>query len=167
MRKIMNKRRVFLLLAFVMSSSAWADSLVYGGASVGSSDYNDDNSVAYSLYVGTGIIPWIGVEGGYVDHGKYDAVGGDIWAESAYGAIRPNVTFGPLQLYAKVGLNSWVLEGDSGVTIHDDDGVDEMWAVGADYALLGPMALGIEYSNYSMGNKDVKSVNATVTFYFF
>ncbi|MDC0610362.1 porin family protein [Vibrio sp.] len=163
----MKKTLLIPMLALFASSTTFANSLVYGGASAGSSEYLNDKSVSYSLYVGTGVIPFLGIEGGYTDFGKFDAAGGDIQAEAAYGALRPNVTFGPLQIYAKLGVNSWVLEGDAGVNIEDDDGVDEMWAVGADYAMFGPMALGIEYSNYSFGNKDVKSINATATFYFF
>lgn len=168
LRSIMKKITLIPLLACLVSSSVWADSWIYGGASLGSSDYDNDDSVSYSLFVGTGILPWIGVEGGYVDHGKFKASagGGDVWSESAYAAIRPNVSFGPLQLYAKAGVNSWILEGDAGVSIPDDDGVDEMWAVGADYSLLGPMSVGVEYSRFSIGNKEVKSINATVTFYF-
>ncbi|MCE0494793.1 outer membrane beta-barrel protein [Vibrio salinus] len=163
----MKKLTLLPLLALVFAPSIWANSIVYGGASIGSSDYNNDRSVAYNLHAGIGFIPWISLEGGYTYHGKFDAVGGDIEAESAYAAIRPNVTIGALQLYAKAGINSWILEGDRGVTIQDDDGFDKMWAVGADYSLIGPMAVGLEYSNYTLGNKDVKSINATVTFYFF
>lgn len=163
----MKKLALVSLLALSVTPSVWANSIVYGGASVGSSEYDNDKSVAYNLHVGTGILPWISVEGGYTHHGKFSFTGGDIEAESAYGAIRPNVTFGALQVYAKAGLNSWILEADPGVTLSDDSGVDKMWAVGADYTLIGPMAVGLEYSNYTMGNKDVKSVNATVTFYFF
>ncbi len=163
----MKKLALVSLLALSVAPTAWADSVVFGGASVGTSEYDHDRSVAYNMHVGVGVIPWLSVEGGYTSHGKFDSVGGDIDAESAYGAIRPNVTFGALQVYAKAGLNSWLLEADPGVTLEDDKGVDKMWAVGADYTLIGPMAVGLEYSNYTMGHKDVKSVNATVTFYFF
>lgn len=161
------KKLLVTTLALLASSPALADSWIYGGVSVGSSEYEEQNSISHSFFVGTGIMPWVGLEGGYSDFGKFDLGGGKVWGESVYGAIKPNLNFGPLQLYAKWGVNSWVLEGDDDTTIADDDGLDPMWSVGADYTFLGPIALGVEYSNYSFGDKDVRSVNLTATIYMF
>jgi len=41
-----------------------ADSWIYGGASVGQSDYKGETDTSYSVHVGTGILPIIGIEAG-------------------------------------------------------------------------------------------------------
>lgn len=163
----MIKKMTIMAMLLALSSNVWADSLVYGGLSAGSSEFDHDNSLSYGIFVGSGLVPWVGGEIGYINHGKFDLPSGRIRAESAYAAIKPNLNIGALQVYAKLGVNSWVLEGDQGVIIHDDDGVDKMWAVGADYSVLGPLALGIEYVNYTVGHRDVSTINATATFYVF
>ncbi|MBF9002547.1 MULTISPECIES: outer membrane beta-barrel protein [Vibrio] len=161
------KKLLLTTLMVVVSAPVMADSWIYGGVSAGSSEFRDDNSIAHSFFVGTGIMPWVGLEGGYADFGKFDLGGGKVWTESVYGAIKPNLNFGPLQLYAKVGLNSWVTEGDDDTSYDDDDGLDAMWSVGVDYTFMGPVALGLEYSNYTIGDHDLNTINVTATIYMF
>lgn len=161
------KNILLTMLALLASSPVMADSLVYGGVSVGSSEYDSDNSISHSLFVGTGIMPWVGIEAGYAGFGKFDLGGGKVDSESVYGAIKPNLNFGPVQVYAKLGLNSWVLEGDDDTSIADDDGLDAMWAIGADYTFLGPIALGVEYATYSFDKKDISTISMTATIYMF
>lgn len=161
-------KKLFIALALTLPiSTAYADSWVYGGASIGSSNYEDENSLAHSFYVGTGILPWVGVEGGFTEHGKFDIEEGEMKAQSVYGALKPNMNFGPLQIYGKVGAHSWIFEADEGVSIKDDDGVDFMWSVGVDYTFIGPVALGIEYTSYNIKSEMVSTVNATATVYLF
>ncbi len=161
-------KKILLGFAFAfLPLAAQADSWIYGGASVGSSTLEEETSLAHSFYIGSGIMPWVGIEGGYTEHGKFDLYGGEITAESVYGALKPNLNFGPLQLYAKVGVHSWLYSGETNVTVQDDDGLDMMWAVGADFSLASPIALGIEYVTYTVADAELSSVNATATLYLF
>ncbi len=161
-------KKILLGLLFLLPSlTVSADSWIYGGASIGSSTMKDQTSLAHSFYIGSGIMPWVGIEGGFTEHGKFDLYGGEISADSVYGALKPNLNFGPLQLYAKVGVHSWLYSGEEDVTVKDDDGLDMMWAVGADFSLASPIAIGIEYVTYTVADTELSSVNATATLYLF
>ncbi len=160
-------RILLSLICFLAPLTAFADSWIYGGASIGTSTLEEENSISHSFYVGSGIMPWVGIEGGYTEHGKFDLYGGEIVAESLYGALKPNLNFGPFQLYAKIGVHSWLYSGESNVTVQDDDGLDMMWGIGADVSLASPIALGVEYVTYVVADKELSSVNATATLYLF
>ena len=161
----MNK--TLLALALLGATSiASADSWIYGGLSVGKSDLDGLDDTAYSLHVGTGILPFIGIEGGYTHHGKFSDHGNDVSVKSFYGAIKPSINFGELQIYAKGGLHSWSLDADAGAKFKDDDGYDLMWSVGADYEVFGPFALGANYSNYVIDGDHVGSYNLTAALHF-
>lgn len=161
------KKTLLSLACILLPLTAQADSWIYGGASIGSSNLQEETSLAHSFYIGSGVMPWVGIEGGYTEHGKFDLYGGEITAESVYGALKPNLNFGPLQLYAKVGVHSWLYSGEKDVTVQDDDGLDMMWAVGADFSLASPIAIGIEYVTYTVADAELSSVNATATLYLF
>lgn len=59
----MKKTLLALALASV-SATAAADALVYGGVQVGSADYRSESSTVYGAHIGTGLLPFIGLEMG-------------------------------------------------------------------------------------------------------
>ena len=58
----MMKKTLLAVALLSASSAAMADSWIYGGASVGQSDYKGETDTSYSVHVGTGILPIIGIE---------------------------------------------------------------------------------------------------------
>ncbi|ELS0751246.1 porin family protein [Vibrio vulnificus] len=163
-------KKTLLALALIgASSTAMADSWIYGGASVGQSDYKGESDTSYSLHVGTGILPIIGIEGGITQHGTfgidYSGTKRDTKLSSYYAALKPSIDFGPLHIWAKGGLHSWDKEV-TGLSSSNDDGVDIMYGVGAEYFIFGPLSVGASYMNYTMDKDDVGifSLNATLHF---
>ncbi|MGF1720628.1 outer membrane beta-barrel protein [Vibrio kyushuensis] len=161
-------KKTLLALALIgASTTAMADSFIYGGASVGSSSLDSEDATSYSIHAGTGLLPFIGLEAGYTDHGKFEFTpGGDVKASSVYFAVKPSINFGPLQVYAKGGVHSWDMTGNGGVNFNDDDSYDMMYGVGADYAVFGPISLGANYMNYVMDNEDIGTFSLTASFNF-
>ena len=157
-------KKTLLAVALISASSAaMADSWIYGGASVGQSDYKGETDTAYSVHVGTGILPIIGIEAGVTQHGEFDINGYDTKLTSYYAALKPSIDFGPLHIYAKGGIHQWDKEVKGG---SDDDDVDLMYGVGAEYFIFGPLSVGASYMNYTVGKDDVDtfSVNASLHF---
>lgn len=153
------------LLALALTSIAGtvsADSLIYGGAMIGQSDYDGETATSAEIHVGTGLLPFIGIEGGYIDHGKFDIGANELTANSIYAAIRPSIDFGPLHVYGRMGLHSW----DSEYGSIKDDGVDPMYGVGVEYFLLGPVAIGAAYHVYKLEDEDITNLSLTATFHF-
>jgi len=161
----MKKTLLALALASV-AGSVNADSLIYGGAMIGQSDYSDESATSIEVHVGTGLLPFIGVEGGYIDHGKFDIGASEYTVNSVYAALRPSIDLGPLHIYGRVGLHSWDSELDTSGSTHKDDGIDSMYGVGVEYFLLGPIALGAAYHVYKMDDDDIKNFSLTATFHF-
>ncbi len=161
------KKIISLLFLLGISSSSQAGSLLYGGASAGYARLNDNSAVSNSFFIGTDAIPYLGFEGGTSQLGSFNIDNSDVSYSTLYAAIKPNIEFGPVQLYVKAGLHSWTAEANSGVISENKDDYDAMWAVGADYTVLGPVALGVEYQSYTVGDKQIGSVNLTATLYMF
>jgi len=155
------------LLAFALigaSTTALADSWIYGGASVGQSDFNGKTSTSMNVHAGTGILPFIGVEAGYTDHGDFDiGANQEMSASSVYFALKPSIDFGPLHVYARGGLHSWDTEITNGAK---DDGVDIMYSVGAEYFIMGPFSVGASYNNYELDDENIDSFSLNATFHF-
>ncbi len=162
----MKKTLIALVLASA-SSFAVADSWIYGGVNVGQSSLEGDSASTVSVHAGTGILPFIGLEAGYVSHGtsefsadlsdyKYDS-------SSYYLAAKPSIDFGPLHIYGKAGLHSYSLKGQEGTK--SDDGVDVMYGVGVEYFLFDMFSVGAGYQNFMVGsdrNIDSFTLNASV-----
>lgn len=161
-------RKTLLALALIgASSTAMADSWIYGGATVGQSDLSDGDATAYGVHVGTGILPFIGLEAGYWNHGELDVEGyrdqtQKIDAESIYFAAKPSIDFGPLHVYGKAGVHSYKLDGSD----FEEDKVDLMYGVGAEYFIFGPLSLGASYNVFEVKDDSIKnfSLNATLHF---
>jgi|LLEJ01.1.fsa_nt_gi hypothetical protein len=156
------KKTLLVLALASFATSVSADSLIYGGAMVGQSDYSGETATSAEIHIGTGLLPFIGVEAGYIDHGTFDIGADEFSADSIYAAIRPSMDFGPLHVYGRVGAHSW----NSELGAVKDDGVDPMYGVGLEYFVFGPLAVGAAYHVYKMDNDDVKNLSLTATFHF-
>ncbi|KGK19846.1 outer membrane beta-barrel protein [Vibrio navarrensis] len=161
-------KKTLLALALVgASSTAMADSWIYGGATVGQSDFKGESGTSYSVHAGTGILPIIGIEAGLTQHGtfdiKYSGTKHDTKLRSYYAALKPSIDVGPLHVWAKGGLHQWDKEV-TGLSAQDDDGIDIMYGVGAEYFIFGPLSVGASYMNYTIDKDDVGifSLNATI-----
>lgn len=132
-----------LLLAgalVVLGAAAPVRADVYLGGSIGSSlievreeidfedeveDFDiDDDDFGWKAYAGVDVLPWLAVEGGFVDFGEVEEAGTDVtvrsnldgWDAFAVGKI----PLGIVDLFAKVGLISYDLDVD-----FDADDFDE------------------------------------------
>ncbi|WP_155488887.1 outer membrane beta-barrel protein, partial [Vibrio harveyi] len=97
------KKTLLAVALLSASSAAMADSWIYGGASVGQSDFKGETDTSYSVHVGTGILPIIGIEAGITQHGEFKIAGQETKLTSYYAALKPSIDFGPLHVYAKGG----------------------------------------------------------------
>jgi len=162
-------KKTLLALALIgASATASADSWIYGSASVGQADLGNESSTSYNVHVGTGILPFIGLEAGYQNFGDFDNVTygsrtfSNLEGSAVYFAAKPSIDFGPLHVYAKAGLHSYELSGDS----FKEDEIDMMYGVGAEYFVMGPISLGASYNVFSMKEEDVKNFSLNATFHF-
>ncbi|NOH80522.1 porin family protein [Vibrio sp. RE86] len=162
-------KKTLLALALIgASATASADSWIYGSASVGQADLGNESSTSYNVHVGTGILPFIGLEAGYQNFGEFDNVNygnvtfNNLEGSAVYFAAKPSIDFGPLHVYAKAGLHSYELTGGS----FKEDEIDMMYGVGAEYFVMGPISLGASYNVFSMKEEDVKNFSLNATFHF-
>ncbi|MCY9844727.1 outer membrane beta-barrel protein [Vibrio caribbeanicus] len=163
-------KKTLLALALIgVSATASADALVYGGASAGQSNLGGESSTSYNVHVGTGILPFIALEAGFQDFGEfknatYDNVKRDLQASAVYFAVKPSMDFGPLHVYARAGLHSYELKGkNSGF---NEDEIDMMYGVGAEYFAMGPFSLGASYNVFSMKKENIENFALNATFHF-
>lgn len=165
-------KKTLLTLTFIAASTstAFADSLIYGGVTSGISTVDGNNSMAYGVNIGTGLLPFIGLEAGYWHHGSFDDSNGEYDASSLYVAAKPSINIGPLELYAKGGLQRW--DKSYSDEAKDDDGFNAMYGVGAEYSLfdlpLGELSVGGSYQVFKMkhSDEDVKNFTFSTTFHF-
>lgn len=158
------KKTLFALALLGASATASADSWIYGGVNVGQSDFMGDETTSYGVHAGTGILPLIGLEVGYQNHGEFKRHGVTFDADSVYFAVKPSIDFGPLHVYAKGGLHKW--DVSSNVAGLSDDDVDLMYGVGAEYFLFGPVSVGASYNIFEMDKEEVKTLSLNATFHF-
>jgi hypothetical protein len=167
----MKKTLLALMLAGFASTSA-ADSWLYAGGNFGQATLGDyDSTSTYSLHVGTGILPIIGLEAGYVNHGVSEdnslSQVVEIDSSSLYFAMKPSIDFGPLHVYGKLGFHSYSLDAaEALVTDSFEDGFDIMYGVGAEYFIMSMFSVGAGYQNYSLDNGDIESFTINATFHF-
>ncbi|ORT49698.1 membrane protein [Vibrio sp. qd031] len=157
-------KKTLLALALVGTSTfAMADAWLYGGANIGQAGFDSDSATTTGLHIGTGILPIIGVEAGYQNHGSAGFSDFDVDSSSSlYLAIKPSIDFGPLHIYGRLGAHTYDLAGTAGFT--DEDGYDIMYGVGAEYFVFSMVSIGAGYQNFAMGDRNVDSftLNATV-----
>jgi hypothetical protein len=146
------------LLTVATHSATAADTGFYLGGSLGMSfvevdgdlaigdrieDFDiDDDDFAWKAFVGFQFLPWLGVEGGYVDFGDVQGAtpGGvittelDGWNIFAVGTL----PVGPIDVFAKIGMIWWNVDIDFADRLTDlddtsisNDGSDLAYGVGA------------------------------------
>jgi opacity protein-like surface antigen len=158
-------KKTLLALALAgFATTASADALIYGGANVGQSDLNGETSTSSTVYVGTGLLPILGIEAGYTNLGSFDLSGGvEKDVTTKFIAARPSVDIGPLHIYGRAGLQSWESETTGQP---DDDGVDIMYGFGAEYSVMGPFSVGAGYEVYEIDDDSVETFTLNATFHF-
>ncbi len=162
------KKTLLALALMGAASPALADSWLYAGVNYGSADYSGssaDSDGTYGLNIGTGILPFIGVEAGYWDLGK--AQGSDL--TTVYAAIKPSINVGPLEFYGKLGANKY--DVGAGDHFKDDDGYDFMYGAGVEYTVLdgiplGSLSLGLAYNHFGFDKLDANTYTLSATFHF-
>ncbi|MFA0088036.1 outer membrane beta-barrel protein [Vibrio sp. 10N.261.51.F12] len=173
-------KKTLLALALIgASTSAFADAWLYGGVSAGRADYNDNNDTPMGFHVGTGILPIIGVEGGYWKHGNFDMTNRDTGASgyaelgSWYAALKPSIDLGPVQLYAKGGLHYFNADYKSGLSSQgSESGTDFMYGLGADYFVTDMLSIGASWQRFNgiktvAGGQDLDSFTINATLHIF
>ncbi len=166
-----------VLLAFGTGSAVAAAPGFYLGGSVGSSFVQDedqidlgdriesfhidDNDFAWKGYAGIDILPWLGVEGGYVDFGNVDESRSTVrvkssldgWDAFAVGTIP--IAF--VDLFAKVGIISYNLD----VNLDTDRGQDHVSSSNEDIAYgvgaafnFGKLAVRAEAERFDVSDVD-------------
>jgi OOP family OmpA-OmpF porin len=178
-----------ILLAFGATSAAAAENGLYLGGSIGSSlvededdiDFGDeveefdldDDDFGWKAYAGYQFLPWLAVEGGYVDFGEVEESTSNInvrasldgWDAFAVGKIP--IAF--VDLFAKVGVISYDVDVDLDPDVDDNfssSGEDIAYGVGAAFN-LGRVAIRAEAERFDISDVDdlyLLSVGATVTF---
>jgi len=162
-------KKVLIALALAgMSSTAAADSLVYAGANIGQATIDGDKSTVFGAHVGTGILPFIGLEAGYQTLGDASSGVGSIDISTIYVAAKPSLDVGPIQVYAKGGFHSW--SADSSIDAIDESGTDLMFGFGAEYYLIDNLSVGASWMQYRMSGDIYKNnsdqLALTATFHF-
>jgi opacity protein-like surface antigen len=171
-------KKTLLALALVgASTSAFADAWLYGGVSAGRGDYNRNSDTPMGFHVGTGILPIIGIEGGYWKHGNYDmsaSNGSSGYAElgSWYAALKPSIDIGPIQIYAKGGFHYYNADYKGNLN-GSDSGTDFMYGVGAEYFVTDMLSVGASWPRFNgiktsfSNDKDLDSFTINATLHIF
>lgn len=165
----------FVIGAGLAGQAAAEDTGFYVGGSVGYSylegdardviedqDFGfDDDDFGYKIYGGWQILPFLAVEGGYVDFGEVEdttpltrtRVSSDGWDAFVVG----NLPLGPIDLFGKVGVIAFESDIDfdgSNTSFKDDDsGTDPAYGIGAALE-LGSFALRGEWEYFDVDGLD-------------
>lgn len=92
--------------------------------------------------------------------------------DSFYFALKPQVTLGPVQLYAKLGRHAWSAESKleankETVLVHDkESGYGYMYGIGADYFFSEGLSAGILAQKYETKYGDVQHIGVNFTLHF-
>ena len=134
----------------------------------------DDDDFAWKGFVGYQFLPWLAIEGGYVDFGdveeKGDLLGAELAIDGWNAFVVGNLPIWVIDVFAKVGVISW--DADLDFTIGDetfsgsDDGEDLAYGVGAAFDLQH-FAIRAEIERFEVDNLDdlyLFSVGASILF---
>jgi outer membrane protein OmpA-like peptidoglycan-associated protein len=130
----------------------------------GDTDFNiDDDDTGWKAYVGYNFLPWLGIEGGYVDFGsvtgggfseEYGFEGADTDLSAVQGFLVGRLPIGPVDLFAKVGGANRRAEMDTdNFGKSDDNKALFAYGVGAEY-ILGHWGLRVEAEGYDTNEVD-------------
>lgn len=119
----------------------------------------DDTDTGWKVFGGYMWNPYVGLELGYVDFGKFSAAGQSAeW--KAKGVDLSVLGVWPLanqfSLFGKVGANRWEVDNDvSGFGSTSDNGVDVSYGVGAQYDFTRNFGANVQWERYAnVGDKD-------------
>ena len=168
-------------LAFTVSAHA-GDTGLYVGGSVGQSTLKvndidfDETDTTYKIFAGYMLLPFLGVEGGYVDFGgpnrNYSGLGSvEFQVDGWEGFVVGNLPLGPVDLFAKAGVLSYNVDVKTNGPVFGNlsgNDSDEVGAYGAGAAVgLGPIKVRGEYTYYDVNHVDdayLLSVGVTYQF---
>lgn len=168
------------LLAFAGHNASAADTGFYLGGSLGIAFIEaegelsigdrveafdlDDDDFSWKAFLGFQFLPWLGVEGGYVDFGEVDgatpggvvSTGVDGWNTFLVGSL----PVGPVDVFAKLGIIWWEVDVDFADEVEDladtsisNDGNDLAYGVGAAFD-LGPVGVRAELELFDVDDVD-------------
>lgn len=139
----------------------------------------DDTDTDYRLSAGYQVNPSFGVEGSYVDSGKFTASGLGItadvknteWQLAAIGTLP--VTNG-FSVTGKAGWAFWNIKSSANVAIppgHSPSGNDFLWGIGAQYDITKVFAVRGMYDSHMIGDNvtgrnHLTTLNAGVVYRF-
>ncbi|MGF1754012.1 porin family protein [Vibrio makurazakiensis] len=179
----MKKALIALVLA-TASNAAHADALLYASVGAGQATYDIGDGVSeketgYSLTGGTGLLPFIGIEAGTVNHGTMSFSGSsgavDVTASSYFAAVRPSIDFVNLHIYGKAGIHSTSTETKVQSNNMDTSNIGLLYGVGAEYFFMPMFSTGLSYTifngqkvNDGAGERsyDLNNLSLNVTFHF-
>ena len=176
----MKRSLLSLILVSGLSLSAFNaqaadDSLLYVGGAIGDSEFNEsgwgsDSWSGYGVFIGTGLLPILDVEAGYMNFGDFSPnVNDDNEVDTLYAAARFAIDVGPVNVFAKAGVHTWSISNDgrSGIDDFDKDDTDLMYGVGANFQVTDLIGIGATYTRFELNDySDVDMFAATVTFSF-
>jgi len=171
---------VFLPLALTVLAAAAApaaaqDRPFFVGADLGRVSIDDvegiplnESTTAFRLGTGYRLLPWLGVEGAYVDLGTIESTV-DIGtgtpqaiAASADGfevTLTGRVPLGDaFALTAHAGMLWWTGDTSIGSTVSSDSGNDSTWGIGAEYAFGPAIVATAGWRRYTIDNVDADAL---------
>jgi hypothetical protein len=168
-------------LAIAVSAHA-GDTGLYVGGSVGQTTIKaddidfDESDTSYKAFVGYMFLPFLGVEGGYVNFGgpnkNYGSSGSiDIDVDGWEGFLLGALPLGPVELFAKAGVLSYNIDAKvkgAGFGSLSGSDSDEVGAYGAGVAFaIDRFKIRGEYTYYDVSDvDDVYMLSAGVTYQF-
>jgi hypothetical protein len=170
----------FLLSALFFSTYAFAgaESGIYLGAGAGNSNIKgpvdeenfDLETNGYKLILGYnfGIVPLVdlAVEGSYVDMGD-ESDGVTTFSQSSLNGFGlAGLSFGPVGLFAKLGLSSWSADATARGVKKSVSGTDPVYGIGARLQIM-KVSGRIEFEYYDQNNFDdvyMSSISLLYTF---
>ncbi len=134
----------------------------------------DDDDFGWKAFAGYQFLPWLAVEGGYVDFGnveeKGNLVGADLSIDGWDAFVVGNLPIWVIDIFAKVGVVSW--DADVDFTVGDEtfsagtDGEDIAYGIGAAFDLKH-FAIRAEIERFEVEDIDdlyLFSVGASIQF---
>ena len=150
---------LLLVSLLIIPFKAQADGLVYTGAHLGYADLGSSDSTAFGVHLGTGLLPFVGLEAGYWNFGEM----GNADYSSYYFAAKPTLKLGSFQLFVKGGIARYDKDASFGKS---DDGVDLMYGLGVDYFITRMFSVGGNYNNFGFDGDDIDTLTFSVTLHF-
>ncbi|ENC6729711.1 porin family protein [Vibrio navarrensis] len=163
----MKQKILILTLLASTSMAAYADSILYGGVTGGSAHYGENfgNDFLYGVRIGSGILPFLDVEAGYMNLGQGENSGTTVDTSTKFVAIKPTFTLPMVDIYARAGLHQWDTDSKYLNLTSSDDGTDAMFGVGFDYFISDYFSIGASYTRYNIDDGEIDGYELNATFH--